>query len=227
MSGLSIPAWQSQELNDLAAGGLLSGVPPIDLAVMDQAESSGQGGGLNPEGYGGYFGLGAGSSYPGGTPSSSLLTDPSQGSFDAQAVIAASTFAEDLSSAGGNPIGAEGIYQTGSASPAGGPSEGQLLMQELLGGTAPSMPSTPSATDTLSVSGLIGGTSPGNLPGVGSAVSGITSTAISAGLQAVLPAFGRLLLYVAFVAGGIILVIVGLQRLTGAKSLPIPIPIPA
>jgi len=225
VSGLSIPSWQQAELAQLSGEGLLSGVSPLYLAVIDQAESSGQGGGLNPQGYGGYFGLGAGSTYPAGTPSSALLSNPSQQSFDAQAEIAASTFAQDLSSAGGSPIGAEGIYQTGSASPAGGPSEGQLLMQELLGGTATSTPSTPSATDTLSISGLAAGTSPLNLPGAGSAVSAVTSTAISAGLQAVLPAFGRLLLYVAFVVGGIVLVVLGLQRLTGAK-VPLPVPVP-
>lgn len=63
--------------------------------------------------------------------------------------------------------------------------------------------------------------------GIGSSVaSGFTSAALTAGLQALLPGLARLLLYVAFVAGGIVLVILGLQRLTGARSLPVPIPVP-
>lgn len=207
MSSLSIPTWQQQALAQLSAEGLLSGVSPVYLAVIDQAESSGQGGGLNSAGYGGFFGLGAGSTYPAGPSSATLLTDPSAQSFDEQAILAASSFASDLSQAGGNPIAAEGIYQTGSATPSGGPSEGQTLMSDILGGPAAGGAPSTSLTSGMSFLGPIGG----------SIVGGATSSIVAS--------LGRILLYVAFVAGGIVLVILGLQRLTGGK-VPIPVPVP-
>ena len=68
-----IPGWENQQLNQLYQSGQLYGVDPQILAGIDQAESSGQGGSINPQGYGGFFGLGANSTYPGGQSSPGLL----------------------------------------------------------------------------------------------------------------------------------------------------------
>lgn len=211
---MTVPTWETQQLDQLAAADLLSGVSPVYLSLIDQAESSGSGGGINSSGYGGFFGLGAGSSYPAGTPTPALLSDPSLESFDAQAVIAASSFAQGLSKTGGNAIAAEGIYQTGTLPSR--PTEGQDVFASALG-TSPA-----TATDVVNLNPLQGGLLQ-QVPGLGSAVGGAVSSVVSAWVQPLLKG----LLYVVFVVGGVVLVILGLQRLTGARSLPIPIPIPA
>lgn len=120
----SIPSWQQADLQALAAQGKLSGLNPLILGVIDKEESGGSGGGINSSGYGGFFGLGSGSKYPGGTSTEQLLADPSPSSFDQQAVISASAFAAYLSQQGGDPIKAEEVYQSGSAS---GPTPGSNL----------------------------------------------------------------------------------------------------
>lgn len=127
-----IPTWEQTDLDNLSSSGQLSGLDPVVLGVIDSAESSGSGGGVNSEGYGGFFGLGESSEYPGGTTTPALLESSTSQSFEEQAVIAASAFNEYLTEAGGNPINAEEIYQSGSAS---GPTEGSKIMQEYLGGT--------------------------------------------------------------------------------------------
>lgn len=58
---------------------------------------------------------------------------------------------------------------------------------------------------------------------VGSAVTSAVSSAFSGLVQPI----ARVLLYIAFVGAGIVLVVLGLQRLTGAKPMPFPVPIPA
>jgi hypothetical protein len=133
-SAPSIPAAQASALQALAAQGKLSGVNPVALEVIDKEESGGEGGGINPEGYGGFFGLGESSTYPGGTTSPSLLRDTSSSGFDTQAEIAASAFAAYLTQASGDPVNAEQIYQTGqpisASNPEGG---GAKLMAQYLG----------------------------------------------------------------------------------------------
>jgi hypothetical protein len=127
-----IPQWQIDQLNQLAQQNQLYGLDPKLLSVLVQEESGGKGGGINPEGYGGFFGLGASSTYPGGTTSPTLLKDTSPQSFAQQATIAASAFSNYLKQAGGNPVLAEQIYQTGKAS---GPlSPGAGLIASWLGG---------------------------------------------------------------------------------------------
>ena len=138
---IPIPSWEANQLNQLSSEGKLYGVSPRVLAVIDLAESGGEvrGAGVNSSGYGGYFGLGAGKHYPGGSiPRSEMLTnDPS--SFQAQAEVAASEFAY-LMKQYGNPYSAEQAYQ-------GGSTEGVTLFGEYgitgaaggsIAGTAPS-----------------------------------------------------------------------------------------
>jgi hypothetical protein len=129
----SLPSWQQSELEQLGASGQLSGVNPLVLGVIDVEESAGQGGGINPQNYGGFFGLGRDKTYPGGTATGAMLSDPSQASFAQQAQIAASAFASYLGVAGGDPIKAEEIYQSGAAS---GPTAGSNLLQQYLGGAS-------------------------------------------------------------------------------------------
>jgi hypothetical protein len=141
----SVPSWQQSELEQLAAQGQLSGVNPLVLGVIDKEESAGQGGGINPQGYGGFFGLGADKTYAGGTSTSAMLGDPGQASFAAQAKIAASAFATYLGLEGGDPIKAEEYYQTGSAS---GPTQGSDLLNQYLNGAPASSGSSGAAGAT-------------------------------------------------------------------------------
>jgi len=147
MSWPPIPDWQISELQKLAIGGELSGVNPVALGVIDDAESSGSGGGINPENYGGWFGLGVGSTYPAGTPTAALLSATTPAAFDTQAEIAASTFAQDLNAQGGNPVLAEEVYQSGKAA---GPTEGSKIMASFLGMTQPA--ATPATSSTAAPS---------------------------------------------------------------------------
>jgi hypothetical protein len=122
---LSLPPWELQQLGDLASQGQLSGVDPRILAGIDIAESSGQGGGINQQGYGGWFGLGSNTTYPGGWQTSPQeLSSTSPQAFDAQAATAAAEFASLLQSHGSNPYLAEQAYQ-------GGSSEGTSIFAQL------------------------------------------------------------------------------------------------
>lgn len=150
LSQVPIPAWQQQQLAQLSAAGQLSSVDPLYLALIDQAESSGEvaGAGVNSSGYGGYFGLGAGTQYPGGSVSRQVLLTNSPASFDQQAEVAASEFASLLSQHGGNPIAAEEAYQ-------GGSQEGATIFEQAgVGGSA--TPGTQASTlgYTTSTQGL-------------------------------------------------------------------------
>lgn len=237
MATVPIPTWQVDTLNQLSSQGQLSGVNPNALAVMDLAESSGKGGGINSSGYGGFFGLGAGSTYPGGTVSSSLLSDPGQSSFAQQAKIAASEFASLLKGQGGNYIAAEQQYQTGSPSGIG---EGASLFQSYgIGGTPSSLSSSSSpssapadqaVTTSLNLNPFDGFGLPGELYGglkaAGGAVSSAGGGAIASGLLGALSAItSPLKAFVedtGLVVLGIILIAVGLVvvALKSGASLP-------
>jgi hypothetical protein len=120
----NIPSWEIAQLTDLSNSGALSGVDPYILSGIAQAESGGQGGGVNSEGYGGYFGLGT-AAYPGGYQlSESELTGTTPEDFDIQAETAAAEFASLLSKNGEDPYLAEQAYQ-------GGSSEGDEVFQSL------------------------------------------------------------------------------------------------
>ncbi|MGA2835498.1 MAG: hypothetical protein ABSF84_02765 [Acidimicrobiales bacterium] len=133
MSVPAIPSWEWTELQQLGAAGDLFGVSPEILGSIDQAESSGDPGSANSSGYGGFFGLGAGTQYPGGSvPASQMGIDtPAELAFEAP--VAASAFNSYLAEAGGNVTDAEEIYQSGSAS---GPTEGSEILDANLGGTS-------------------------------------------------------------------------------------------
>jgi hypothetical protein len=88
-----LPSWLTDDLTSLAQEGKLYGIDPHVLGALTQAEEGGQGGYVNAESYGGYFGLGDTSTYPGGSPSHTLLTTTGSPSFEEQAEIVASQIA--------------------------------------------------------------------------------------------------------------------------------------
>jgi hypothetical protein len=148
-----LPSWENTELNSLYSQGLLSGVQPGLIGGIDVAESSGSGGSINPEGYGGWFGLGANSSYTGptGTPYQDtpwLLEQTTPQAFAQQAETAAGEYGSLLKEYGGNVYEAEQAYQQGggnAASYATSPGEGDTIFRQLgipgteqLGATNPS-----------------------------------------------------------------------------------------
>lgn len=121
MKRIPIPTWEASQLDSLAGQNRLDQVQPDIIAVIDLAESHGQGGYVNSEGYGGWFGLSQQDIYSegGNVP----LTGTSQHDFDVQAETAAKIFANLLAQSNGNPELAEQKYQ-------GGSHEGSSLMQE-------------------------------------------------------------------------------------------------
>ncbi len=127
----NIPSWEVQQLNALSGSNNLYGVNPMILAGIDQAESSGFGGSINPQGYGGWFGLGQTSSYPGGQSTPGLLQGTGQAAFDTQAELSASDFASLLKQYGGNTYLAEHAYQYGGNAPATPTGEGVNVFQQL------------------------------------------------------------------------------------------------
>jgi len=102
----------------------LSGVPPEILVAIDAAESGGQGGYVNSEGYGGWFGLAAGTEYPGGILTEAELTGTTPAAFSAQAIIVGAEFARLLTIMEGAVDRAEVAYQ-------GGSQEGLNIMRKL------------------------------------------------------------------------------------------------
>ena len=150
MAWAKIPAWQQSELEQLSASGQLSGVDPQILAAIDQAESSGQGGGLNSAGYGGWFGLAPNRAYPGGNMvSTATLTSTTPTAYAAQAQTAAAEFASLLKLEGGDPLRAESAYQQGPNAPYTGSGEGVDVFRSLgIGGTQTGYAVTPATGGT-------------------------------------------------------------------------------
>jgi hypothetical protein len=132
-----IPTWEAQQLAKLSAEGLLHGVPTLALASVAKNESGFEvaGPGINSSGYGGYFGLGAGSAYPGGTPSSSLLLTNSPASFDTQAEIASSLIAAGAAKAGGSVV--EGVNYLNLGKTSGPLGADASIYEGYLGGKGP------------------------------------------------------------------------------------------
>lgn len=214
----TIPAWELEQLDALAAKGELSGVSPQILAAIDQAESSGAGGAINPEGYGGYFGLGVGSKYPAApqTPvPASLLEGTSTTAFDTQAILAASDYASLLAGFGGNVLEAEQGYQQGggaAASYATNPGEGVKVFEALgLGGTAqPGQTATATLTSSSGLGGAVKDAITTNV-GLGGVLADVTGISGVVG-QAEKGAF-EILLTIAFVVAALGLILLGLGRL--------------
>lgn len=196
----AIPSWETAQLQALSAQGLLSGVDPAILAAQDQAESSGQGGAINASGYGGFFGLGAGSSYPAGTATTTLLRGTGTQAFSAQAQLAASEDAALLSKTGGNTTAMEQAYQLGANSPAVGTStatEGTKVF----------------AQDGVPSVDPVGAQTTGIVSSVGGAIGGAIGSAASAAGTAIVSAFGPMLLKVVFVIGALGLIVLGFSRM--------------
>jgi hypothetical protein len=105
-------------LEALSEADKLSGVPVLILQAIAQAESGGKGGGLNPEGYGGWFGLGT-DEVP-----ADVLRSTTDDAFDWQAQACARVFAGLLTKALGRPYAAEFHYQ-------GGTSDGQAVFASM------------------------------------------------------------------------------------------------
>lgn len=135
---LTFPTWQAQVLSTLAKQNKLTGVTPIQLGAILQGEGPKSGGlGINKTGYGGWFGLGANTPYG---PSkkvvpSNVMVTPSQAAFAQQAEVAAAAFATYLKAAGGNPVYAAQMFQTGSISAPNGLANDAKIMQTVTTGT--------------------------------------------------------------------------------------------
>lgn len=101
------PGWQVTDLEQLASANALKGFNPVVFSAIAEGESGYEnaGAGINPEGYGGYFGLGANESYGGGaagqTSSQELLTN-SSASFEQQAITVAIALNNYMQQHGGN-----------------------------------------------------------------------------------------------------------------------------
>jgi hypothetical protein len=181
VSSIHIPSEEQSWLEALAGpSGNIDGVPAVFLAIIDQAESSGDGGGINPEGYGGYFGLGEAQA------GASTLQGTSQAAFDAQAALVAQDFGAQLNRYSGNPVQAEEAYQEGSYSPSKQLSEGASLFESYgVGGTNSGVINTAGS----SKSSDSGGGGPTDILSIAGAVSGslwnyMTGTGSGSGLQA-------------------------------------------
>ena len=168
-----IPAWQLSDITALSNAGDLSGVNPAYVALIDQAESSGNGGqGTNPQGYGGFFGLSTSPYYnPAGQKfqvSDAQLASNSVQSFDYQAATAAALFASLLQKYG-NPPMAEAAYQQGGNKP-----------PSLTATTGPGMFIQAGATGNLSASEIAALSTPSSsLGSAGASASGGTGPTLS------------------------------------------------
>lgn len=222
-----IPTWQQTLLETLGQEGELYGVTPRALGVIDKEESGGSGGGINPEGYGGFFGEGETKSYPGGTATGSLLQQTTPTAFAEQAHISASAFASYLQEAGGSYTGAEEIYQSGST---GSPTPGSELFDTYGFGnvvaTTSKLGSSPALTGLQLPSWARTGLNwlfPNNTTGyaVTSALtkgSSAVGNAVSSSLSGVEHSFVTFLAESIFVVAGVTLIVLGAWRLAKPKG---------
>lgn len=171
------PPWQVADLNQLASDNQLSGINPTILAGIAQAESGFEvaGAGINSGGYGGFYGLGQNSTYPAGQSTPTLLMDPSEKSFMAQSILAASSFSQDLAAANGSVARAETIYQDGPNSTGSSSAGVPLILAALGNGAAMQNSNTNPTVDTSSWGGTTGAVTPsGNASGPGSGSANAT-----------------------------------------------------
>lgn len=164
---LSIPSWEQTQLQQLSTSNELSGISPVIIGAIDQAESSGDPGTPNGAGYGGYFGLSPTATYPGGNIVGGGEGTNTPAEFDKEAEIAAAEFASLLGGVGDDAVQAEYHYQQGgNAAPetdaaleSGNFGDGPPLVYEALGGNATTTGGTPDSTDVSgSTSKAQGGT---------------------------------------------------------------------
>jgi hypothetical protein len=129
-----LPQAEYDILEQLQNAGLLESATPDDLAVIFQAEGGNTTDAVNSEGYGGWFG-----------------TTDGTAPFATQAESAASTYTAGLEASGGNPVGAEEYYQTGSTT--GGGSGAGVFQQYIDAGDIPGteeVTATPASSRTAS-----------------------------------------------------------------------------
>lgn len=208
----NIPQWEADQLASLAAAGQLSGLDPNILAAIDSAESSGQGGSINSSGFGGYFGLQAGGSYPAGTATTTMLQGTNATAFDQQAVLSASDFNNMLIKAQGNLAQAEYWYQNGPNAGkigSGGTMEGVKVFNQL-GVTGTAVPGKTLGGGPLATQGASGAfasflqqldgflnptVSNFNIPLVGSALNGTSGVLLEVVDRGLGISFGIILIY--------------------------------
>lgn len=168
LAATGAPAWEVTALQALSAKGLLNGIDPVALAAVAKNESGFEvnGAGVNGSGYGGYFGLGAGDTYPGGSPSDALLMTNDLASFDTQAEIASSLIAEGASKAGGSQV--EGVNYLNLGTTSGALGADASIYQGFLAGAA--------APQVRAVSGQMGG--PGGNAATGTQTAGDGTVAL-------------------------------------------------
>jgi hypothetical protein len=162
-----IPPWEETDLTNLSQAGKLSGINPLILAGIAQEESGYEvkGAGFNPEGYGGYYGLGLGQ-YPAGSATKDELLTNSDASFQSQSILAASAFASYMQQAAKE--GYSGIQQVDRA---------ETIFQQ--GGNTKGIES---GGGVSVVNAALGQSSPGNAnPATGGAGSGGVSGTGAAG----------------------------------------------
>jgi hypothetical protein len=137
------PPWQQATLESLSSSGQLSGINPLIIAGVEQAETGGwSGGAINSSGYGGYFG----ESTADGPTAAQLQTGgagntaspATQASYTVQAIDAARIFANLMQKYGGNVGAAETAYQQGSYH--GSYSGGAGIVASVLGTSLPGNP---------------------------------------------------------------------------------------
>lgn len=209
----SIPTGEIAQLEALAKQGLLSGVDPAILAAQDQAESSGQGGAVNAEGDGGFFGLAANTPYgaQGLTVSPTALTGTDATSFDTQAEAAAALDASLLGQYGGNTTEMEQAYQLGPNSPlVGTPTATEGTTVFATDHVPATDPAGTATTTGLNWNPLDGFGIPGTIAG---AVGGAVGSAASSAGNALVNDLGPLLLKMVFVVGALGLIVLGLSRM--------------
>ncbi len=224
LASTGMPAWEVTQLQSLSAQGLLHGVDPLALAAIAKNESGFEaaGPGINSSGYGGYFGLGAGSAYPGGTPSSSLLLTNSPASFDTQAQIASSLVAKGAYLAGGSEV--QGVNYLNLGKTSGPLGADASIYSSYLNGTAPQLEA---------VSGQMGG--PGGNAATGTSAANPTTgghswayqldqvlnpSASNAGFLGIPGALGEWGARLGLVAVGLILFLGGLAVIGVSSLLP-------
>jgi hypothetical protein len=128
-SATGFPSAEWDILQELQSQGVLDSVTPDDLAVIWQAEGSNSSDAVNSEGYGGWFG-----------------TTDGTGSFQSQAESAAGTYSAGLTASGGDLVGAEEYYQTGSTT--GGGTGSEVFQQYINEGDLPGREDVSATTST-------------------------------------------------------------------------------
>lgn len=234
------PPWQEDILQSLSTNKELSGVNPLIIAGVEQAETGGwSGGAINPQGYGGYFGEGSHSKYgpyqitPDVLNTGGAGSNPSpatRGAYELQAQAAAWDFATELKRYGGNVDQAETAYQNGSFS--GSYSGGVADVNQVLGTASPGNPApggSPNSSTTKSGGSTSSATKVTKYTGVAGILqelndlmnppsAGLVATITSLGTAGLEPAIVSLLTRALFSIGFLGLTYIGIKQLSGGSG---------